>query len=61
MEKTYTIEMLCGYAWECAIVNVGKVIGKANEKSALNSWNEISEIASKLGVKFDANGEIVVD
>lgn len=61
MMNAYTIGMLHGYAWECAIANVGKIIGKADRKAALNSWYKICEICSKLGVKFDENGEIVVD
>ena len=61
MMNTYTIGMLNGYAWECAIANVGKIIGKTDRKAALNSWYKICEICSKLGVKFDENGEIVVD
>ena len=61
MKKTYTIGMLHGYAWECAIANVGKAIGKADRKAALNSWYMICGACTKLGVKFDENGEIVVD
>lgn len=61
MKNTYTIGMLNGYAWECAIANVGKVIGKTDRKAALNGWFKICEIASKLGVKFDENGKIVVE
>ena len=57
----YTIGMLHGYAWECAIVNVGKILGKADRESAMNSWYKICGIAAKLGVKFDENGEIIVD
>ena len=60
MKDTYTIGMLSGYAWECAIANVGKIIGKENRKDALNSWYKICEICSNLGVKFDENGEVVI-
>ena len=61
MKNTYTIGMLEGEAWKNAIANVGIIIGKTNRESALNSWYVICGICSKLGVKFDANGEVVID
>ena len=57
MKDTYTIEMRSGYAWECAIANVGKIIGKVDRKAALNSWYKICEICSKPGVKFEVTYE----
>lgn len=57
MKKNFRINELYGEAWNCAIVNVGKVLGK-NEKESKNAWAYIEKVASKLNVKFDVNGEI---
>lgn len=48
---------LTGYAWECAIVNVGEILGK-DRKTSLSEFAEIENIAFKLRVKFDDNGDI---
>lgn len=56
--KTYRIGELSGSAWENAIVNVGRVLGR-QEKEAKNSWVFVEGVASKLGVRFDINGYIV--
>lgn len=56
--KNYRIGELSGFAWECAIVNVGAVLGK-DAKDSKNSWVFVEKVASKLNVKFDVNGKIL--
>ena len=56
--KNYRIGELSGFAWECAIVNVGAVLGK-DAKDSKNSWVFVEKVASKLNVKFDINGKIL--
>lgn len=58
MKKTFVLAELYGEAWNRAIENVGKVLGRS-EKESKNSWYFISNVASKLGVRFDCNGNIV--
>lgn len=48
---------LNGCAWECAIVNVGEILGK-DRKTSLSEFAEIENIAFKLRVKFDNDGNI---
>jgi hypothetical protein len=58
MKKDFRIGELSGYAWECAIVNVGAILCR-NEKESKNSWAYIERVASKLNVRFDVNGNIM--
>lgn len=58
----YTIESdaICASAWDNAIENVAKCV---NEVLGLNistrEWQKLEELANKLNIRFDENGEIV--
>ena len=61
-KEIYTIDMLNGFAWECAIMNVIKRI--RNTKMFCNAnfsenCMEVEEVIKIMGIKFDENGEIV--
>lgn len=58
MKNSYTIEELYGEAWTDAIYAVGEVIGK-RPFYIMRDWEDIEEVAVKLGVRFNENGEIV--
>lgn len=56
--KTYSIEDLYATAWQDAIYAVGEVLGKSRFY-IMRDWVEIEEVARKLNVRFNADGEIV--
>ena len=62
MTKTvFNIDDLSGYAWECAIKNVYKVL-VANiglENLDLREAMRYEAIARELNIKFDVNGDII--
>lgn len=58
MKNTYAIDELYGEAWNSAIEYVGRVIGM-DALDIMRKWTDIEDIAVKLGVRFDANGEII--
>lgn len=60
--KVYTIEMLNGFAWECAIANAIKRLNKKEKYSNYTireNGNEVAEMLEILEIKFDENGEFV--
>ena len=62
MKKTvFNIDDLCGYAWECAIKNVYKVLNEniGLENLDLREAVGYEEIAKGLNIRFDVNGNIV--
>lgn len=62
MTKTvFNIDDLSGYAWECAINNVYKVLD-ANiglEPLVLRESIGYETIAKELNIRFDINGDII--
>lgn len=58
MKNVYTIEELHGEAWNDAIQNVGKALG-ISPLDCIRKWTDIEDVAIMLGVRFNANGEIV--
>lgn len=58
MKSYYTIEDLFASAWQDAIYAVGEVLGKS-PFYIMRDWVEIEEVARKLGVRFNENGEII--
>lgn len=58
----YTIGMLNGFAWECAITNA---IKRLSEKEKYSNYtirengNEVAKMLEILEIKFDENGEFV--
>ena len=54
----YTIEELCGQAWNDAIQYVGEALG-LSPLDSIRKWPDIEDVAIKLGVKFNENGEII--
>ena len=62
MKKTlFNIDDLCGYAWECAIKNVYKVLNEniGLENLDLREVMGYEEIAKGLNIRFDVNGNII--
>lgn len=62
MKKTiFNIDDLCGYAWECAIKNVYKILDENIGLEPLDLREDIGyeEIAKGLNIKFDVNGNII--
>ena len=62
MTKTaFNIDDLSGYAWECAIRNVYKVLNEniGLENLDLREAMGYEEIARELNIKFDTNGNII--
>ena len=47
-----------GYAWECAIVNTGKLLGM-DKHYAIAQWPYVKAMAEKMNLVFDVNGEII--
>lgn len=52
------INDLCAYAWECAVVNTGKLLGM-DQHYAVCQWVYVTAMADKLGLVFDQNGNII--
>ena len=62
MKKTiFNIDDLCGYAWECAIKNVYKILDANIGLEPLDLREDIGyeAIARELNIKFDVNGNII--
>ena len=62
MTKTvFNIDDLCGYAWECAIKNVYKilVVNIGLEPLVLRESIGYETIAKELNIRFDVNGDII--
>ena len=61
MKAIFNIDDLCGYAWECAIRNVYKVLNEniGLENLDLREAMGYEEIAKGLNIRFDVNGNIV--
>ena len=62
--KTYLINELNGYAWECGIRNTSSRINIAGLKHGIcytfkDDCNLIESLASSLELKFDENGNIL--
>jgi hypothetical protein len=59
--KVVGIEALYGAAWSDAVMNVMEVLNETLglELNWLENGNQISTICTKLGIKFDINGNIV--
>ena len=58
MKNSYTIEELYGEAWNDAIQYVGEALG-LSPLDCIRKWPDIEDVAIKLGVKFNENGEII--
>lgn len=57
---TYSIDNLCACAWATAVKNVGKIIKGDNFNfSSTAQCFAAEQVARKLNVRFDENGEIV--
>ena len=61
MKAIFNIDDLCGYAWECAIRNVYKVLNEniGLENLDLREAMGYEAIARELNIKFDVNGNII--
>ena len=61
MKAIFNIDDLCGYAWECAIRNVYKVLNEniGLENLDLREAMGYEEIAKGLNIRFDVNGNII--
>ncbi len=60
--KTYTIGMLNGFAWECAIMNAIKRLSKKEKYSNYTireNGKEVEEMLEILEIRFDENGEFL--
>jgi hypothetical protein len=58
----YTIGMLNGFAWECAIANTIKRLRtkeKYSNYTFRENGKEVAEMLEILEIKFDENGEFV--
>ena len=53
------INDLCGMAWQSAVENVGKILGISYSEIWKDYGMRVAEIANKLHVTFDENGEIL--
>ena len=58
MKDYYTIEELHAEAWQDAIYAVGEAIGKS-PFYIMRDCFEIEEVARKLKIRFNENGEII--
>lgn len=56
MTMTYRINEIYGEAWLHAIVSVGEELGMRP-----SSWAKIMQLAERLNVRFDCNGNIVTE
>ena len=62
MKKTiFNIDDLWGYAWNCAIRNIYKVLNENIEIKPLDLRDILGyeEIARKFNIRFDVNGDII--
>lgn len=57
---TFAIDEIYASAWENAIKNVGKLLYK-DERESMHDWSFVQDIATKLNIRFDLNGNIVND
>lgn len=59
--RTYKIDELYASAWQHALDEVAEVVNMNTGLKLFEArdWNALENIALKLGVDFDANGEIV--
>ena len=59
--NTYKIDELYASAWQHALEEVAGIVNANTglELFEARDWNALENIALKLGVDFDANGEIV--
>jgi len=59
--KTYKIEDLYAYAYESAIENVATIVNLTlgTHYFFARDWAKLEQLADKLGIDFDENGELV--
>lgn len=57
----YSINDLCASTWESAIDNAAKIINAAlgTDFNRSIDWYTIEILAERMGLKFDANGDLV--
>lgn len=57
----YSINDLYASAWECAIDSAANIINfeLGTDFNRFNDWSTIELLAERMGLKFNANGELV--